>query len=94
MRSRYDGLDLLEGHLRVVAAAALVEHAAGGHDLDQIIAQLVVQAHRLDRVIDAIDDALRYARIPGEVAPIAVGRIGVPSGGADGLSCREDAWAR
>ncbi len=62
VRRRDDGADLLERQLRIVAAGTLIEHAARGHDLDEIVAQLVMQAHGFGRILRAVDDARRRDR--------------------------------
>ena len=51
VRGGDDGLDLGYGQLRIVRAAAFVEHAAGGHDLDQVGAVLVMLAHGFPGVV-------------------------------------------
>jgi hypothetical protein len=64
VRGRHHRANFLQGQLRVVAARALIEHAAGGHDLDEIVAQLVVLAHGFDRILRTVDDAVGGPRDP------------------------------
>lgn len=86
-----DRHDFLDGHLRVVDAAALVEHAARGHDLDDVDAVLVVLADRLVGVVDAVDDAVLRAGVALQVGAITVGVVGVAARGADCATGGEDA---
>ena len=94
VRSGDHGLDLGDRHLRVVRAAAFVEDAARGHDLDQVGAVLVVLAHRLPGIGRRIDDAVLRAGVALQVPAEAIARIGVPAGRADRLARAEDARAR
>src|SRR5579863_2646039 len=73
-------LDFFKGHLRIVSATALIQHTTRRHNLDEIVAELVVQAHRLDCVVYTVDDALDYTRITSQIRAVAVGRICVAAG--------------
>ena len=56
---RDDGGDFGLGELRVLAAAGLTQHTAGGGDLDQVHALLVPGAHGLVGIVHTVDDAFR-----------------------------------
>ena len=59
MRGSDHGTNLLQRQLRIVAARAFIQHAARGHDLDHVVAELVVLAHRLHRILRPVDDPVR-----------------------------------
>ena len=86
-----DRLELVHPELRIVTAGGHAEHAAGGGDLDQVGAVLVALPHRRPRLGDAVEHAFARTRIAGQVEAPAVGRIGVPAGGRQGLGRSEDA---
>src|ERR1700733_13753071 len=94
MCGRDDGAYLIQRELRVFAAAAFIENAAGGHDLDRVVALLVMLTHGFHGVVDAIDDPLRRRRIAGQVGAVTVGVIRVAARGADGLARSVDSGAR
>ena len=93
-RRRDHGADLLFGHLRIGAVLGDRQHAAGGGDLDGVGAVLVTLAHRLARVLDAVDDAFFGTRIGRKLARPAVGGIRMAAGAGDGLAGGDDARAR
>ena len=88
-----DRADFLDGELRGVAGLGVAEHAAGGGDLDHVAAVLVALAHGLAGVVDGVDHALGGAGRAEQVRKlgvVAVGGVGVPAGGGDGLARGED----
>src|ERR1700681_824529 len=93
MRRRDDSLDLFQRELCVVAARALIEHSAGGHDLDQIVALLVVHPYCFGSVLDAVDDSPGGAGIPRQIVAVAVGRVSMAARRSDGHAHRKNTRA-
>ena len=58
MRGGHHRANFFQGELRVVAARALIHDTARGHDLDHVVAELVVLAHRFGRILRTVDDAV------------------------------------
>jgi hypothetical protein len=79
-----DGADLRVGHQRVVGIVPDAQHAAAGHDLDEIDAVAVHPPDDLGRLVRAIDDAAFAMEI--KFRAHAVLRIAMAAGGAERIA--------